>query len=209
MYKRYEENPSMYIVQRGTIRTEPAKSGSEINKVIEFDYMGAAEYEFGAMPSSFRRIMEDFENYQFATLEDPEFTTVDGVHPVVFCHKDELEIVKKMLLDYIKDNDPKQIARHHLHERIAFHEHFYEFYKNYRWKGRDNFWWDFEHDIMFFIGSDKDRKMIENAMSKDYEEWWSVMEANRKSKLLKEAFSGIQRFRPLSQAHDIRDKCIP
>ena len=55
---------NFYLIQRGKFNRYgeglTGKAG-----VIDLDYMGSAEFEFGAIPRSFRRIMHNFENYDF------------------------------------------------------------------------------------------------------------------------------------------------
>ena len=50
-----------HLIQRG--RFEAKKSN--FLGIIYLEYMGAAEFEFGAIPASFERIMHDFTSYAF------------------------------------------------------------------------------------------------------------------------------------------------
>jgi hypothetical protein len=43
-------NKGRYYIQRGSFRNEPTKKG--IDSILSFDYMGAAEFEFGSLPKS-------------------------------------------------------------------------------------------------------------------------------------------------------------
>jgi hypothetical protein len=61
--KPEQEEPvrSIYLVQRGTFkdRIDISKIGG-IDDIIEWDYMGSAEFEFGAMSKSLKRIMKRY-----------------------------------------------------------------------------------------------------------------------------------------------------
>ena len=55
-----------YLIQRGKFN----KDGNGLtgrDGVVDLDYMGSAEFEFGAIPRSFRRIMHDFDSYVYTS----------------------------------------------------------------------------------------------------------------------------------------------
>jgi hypothetical protein len=45
-----------YLVQRAEIAHPLKDSNTRLSRAVDFDYMGSAEFEFGALPESFRRI---------------------------------------------------------------------------------------------------------------------------------------------------------
>ena len=47
------------------LTNKDGKGLTGIDGVVDLDYMGSSEFEFGAIPRSFRRIMYDFENYVY------------------------------------------------------------------------------------------------------------------------------------------------
>lgn len=52
-----------YLVQRCIVRNRPAE-GLRFSQVADLDYMGAAEYEFGAVPASLRAIAARADEYR-------------------------------------------------------------------------------------------------------------------------------------------------
>lgn len=54
-----------WLLQRCSIRTPFGdKNLNGVNQTLALDYMGAAEYEFGAVPESCQRIMDNVAEYQ-------------------------------------------------------------------------------------------------------------------------------------------------
>lgn len=45
-----------YLIQRAKINRPLAPATVRLSQAVNFDYMGSAEFEFGALPQSFRRI---------------------------------------------------------------------------------------------------------------------------------------------------------
>lgn len=52
---------SSYLVQRATIKTTDREHIAGIDSLLA--YMGSAEFEFGSLGASFRRIMASFDDY--------------------------------------------------------------------------------------------------------------------------------------------------
>lgn len=45
-----------YLIQRAEIESPLAMVSTRLSQAVNFDYMGSAEFEFGALPKSFRRM---------------------------------------------------------------------------------------------------------------------------------------------------------
>lgn len=45
-----------YLIQRARIKVPLASANTRLGQAVDFDYMGSAEFEFGALPASFRAI---------------------------------------------------------------------------------------------------------------------------------------------------------
>jgi len=84
-----------------------------INKVFSFDYMGAGEFEFGAVPESLKEIMENISDFvsgsmttHWKTLRWKTGETVKGDSKVYFlCHKDHRKEVKKRIAGWAMDRN--------------------------------------------------------------------------------------------------------
>lgn len=82
-----------------------------LRPVFSFDYMGAAEFEFGEVPRALSGIVERINDFTTATLEvdakdikfDPKWDSdrylkPEGVIPFyIFAHKDHVDYVKKVI----------------------------------------------------------------------------------------------------------------
>ena len=65
------EHRQMYLVQRGKIRRPLGKHvGQTLSQAVSMDYMGSAEFEYGALPKSFRRIEAQFLLYKKITVKE-------------------------------------------------------------------------------------------------------------------------------------------
>ena len=54
---------TFYLVQRGTFRDKIDISKiTGIDSIISWDYMGSSEFEFGALPTSLKRIVFNYRN---------------------------------------------------------------------------------------------------------------------------------------------------
>ena len=124
----------------------------EISKILRFDQMGAAEFEYGAVPESFDRIIQNINNYKIGTCIIPYYYRTFG--------KNEEKIGNKRVYYLCKIKDEQEIK-----ERL----------KN--WAIEDTYlkedmglnrslagtvdcsgWFDIENDFMFF----SDEKMWRN-----------------------------------------------
>lgn len=166
----------MYLVQRGNFRDNVVKNVTKEtcltgkNGLIDLDYMGSAEFEFGAIPASFRIIMYEMEKY---SLFPNVFYTVRGVPVNVFCRNDQRHDIVKTIHDYIEDCDPKTIRHYRLKEPIYFEHHMIDWYStNDCFKRYYNFWWDIRNQFMFFTGAFDRQKAFYTAIYNDYYNWW-------------------------------------
>lgn len=62
------EEMKPWLIQRASFEARPEKEG--LDGVLRFDYMGASEFEFGALFKSLTRIRADIGNYQFSWVLD-------------------------------------------------------------------------------------------------------------------------------------------
>ena len=142
-----------YLIQRGTFNQPLVDKTCRLSQAVRFDYMGSAEFEFGALPESFLRIGEKMEQYQTSKTEivltrtqfvgrDP--VGIEEFNLFLFSAYSETEIVE--YCKHISDIISNKIQ---LKERAAMKD------QNF------NFWWDIENDVMFFIGKKPYVKRVE------------------------------------------------
>ena len=125
-----------------------------LSKVFSFDYMGAAEFEFGAIPEALNKMIafaDDLVKGSMTThwkaLQWKTGKSLKGDSKVYFlCHKDHRKDVKKRIASWAMGNNISGDPKCGVRLDASFIEH-------------DNFGW-FELDNGFFFFTDK--KMWEN-----------------------------------------------
>jgi hypothetical protein len=84
-----------------------------LTKVFSFDYMGAAEFEFGEVPKALNKILENASDFikgsmttHWRSLRWKTGEVVDGNSKVYFlCHKDHKKDVKKRISSWAMGNN--------------------------------------------------------------------------------------------------------
>lgn len=145
----------MYLVQRGTFKYREGKIG--IDKVINWDYMGSAEFECGALPRAWRYILDHIDDYNLFKFDR---RTVKGDIVYIFCDGSNLDSITKALHDYLDDHENgDHIYKYRLKESISFDALFFDKKDEFFGPRGDDLWFDIEGCFMFFInGFTKDPK---------------------------------------------------
>lgn len=129
-----------HLVQRGTINRPLAKSDMKLGDAINFDYMGSAEFEFGALPKSLRRIEDKAAALVQTTV--PEICDGDGRSLRVWSILTGDDFVL-----YLTHLHAMRAGKYRLKERSCFDA------DPNRSSRRIDFWWDIQNDVMW--GFDK------------------------------------------------------
>jgi len=113
----------------------------KIDDVIKWDYMGAAEFEHGALGKSFSR-MKEIMHDEYEIIHTGLINN-EGYECIVFCKKDQEKETKETILNLA-------VNEYRLKEYSYFNEYFSknnvtDYYKNI------NFWWDIVNDYMFWF----------------------------------------------------------
>lgn len=128
-----------YLIQRGKINNPLAEPTFRLSQAVHFDYMGSAEFEFGALPASFRRIEAVIGEWVCRVVEDiKEGETSLRVWSSFSDEEFEAYKIFLMQLRYPKDG-----ARLRTKEGVFF-DHDYKSDYN-----KTDFWWDIDNDVMF------------------------------------------------------------
>lgn len=103
------ENMTPYYIQRATFSNRPREG---VDGVLEFDYMGSSEFEFGAIGNSLKRIRSATEKYTLAPVCDPTPITksellMDNTDKPVL-----KSVFGQKLMLYCKESDREQIIKH-------------------------------------------------------------------------------------------------
>jgi hypothetical protein len=128
-----------YLIQRAEINTPLAEKTSRLSNAVGFDYMGSAEFEFGALPKSFRRIESQADAFVCRLV--PEITEDETPLRVwSYLSDKDFETYKGYLLRFRNPGkDPM-----HTKEGVRF-----EAGREKSKYGNTDFWWDIDNDVMF------------------------------------------------------------
>jgi hypothetical protein len=130
-----------YLIQRAEIKTPLAGDDARLSEAVSFHYMGSAEFEFGALPKSFRRIEALSDGWKCRLVEEiKEDDTPLRVWSALT--DEEFEQYKKFLLQL---RDPKNNGGHlRTKEGVRF-----EHDRKHSEFSCTNFWWDISNNVMF------------------------------------------------------------
>lgn len=170
-----------YLIQRGKIN-----KGNTFNGVtgrdgfVDLDYMGSSEFEWGAIPKAYRRIMGQFEQY---SLSETGLKTSKGVPLQIFCRADMCDEIVAEIKAYIQEP-------YHLKEYSALAEHFKpNLSSDDSWtRNNTNFWWDIRNDWIAFIGASDRARIFRETIEKDYHDWWLAKDEATREADLRKAF---------------------
>lgn len=143
-----------YLIQRAHINNPLAPATERLGKAVRFDYMGASEFEWGALPASFRRMQAQQQKFSVRLVHDIR----DEDSPLrIFSYLDDENFTA--YVKFIRElrepsNNPRERIR--LKERSEFSleekrfdERMYANRKDSYKPDRANFWWDIDNDVMF------------------------------------------------------------
>lgn len=132
-----------YLIQRAEIERPLAPKTARMSAAVDFDYMGSAEFEFGALPKSFRRIEAVANDWKCRLV--PEITEGESQLRVWSAFNDEQFEIYKSFLMRLRNPGKDRI---HTKEATRF-----EAGREKSKYSNTDFWWDISNDAMF--GFDK------------------------------------------------------
>lgn len=126
-----------YLIQRATIHKPLAPPSVRLSIAVDLDYMGSAEFEFGALPKSFRKIEAMAKD--FVGRPVPEITK-DGNPLIVYSYLNAANFAeyKTWLLRLNGEGEPVRTK-----ESTRFERDYKSTYN------KTDFWWDINNDAMF------------------------------------------------------------
>ena len=150
-----------YLIQRATIPSYKSQYTSEnptFNQVYGLDYMGSSEFEFGAIPKSFTRIIENLDKYSIIEYNNIKNWKTEKL--MVFIYGDG-----KQYIEYIKKMGEGELD---LKERIYFEYHVRgkdiagKKMTDESYSARTQIWWDIDNDVFFCFGKEKMNRLVES-----------------------------------------------
>lgn len=136
--KKEQTMKTPYLIQRANfVNCKSRKSKKGIDSILRFDYMGSAEFEFGSLPKSLKRIRATINDYTVDRI------TINGNPVNIFCKSDDLNDVVAFLNMLSETEYP----------RMKEQPRFYNYLKGEKSKYESfniDHWWDIENDFMFW-----------------------------------------------------------
>jgi hypothetical protein len=153
-----------YLIQRGKIQKQPASK--KVSDVVQLDYMGSAEFEFGALPASLRAMQAAQKQYSLFRL------VINGKDVHVWASS---EVSRDELKEQLTELAEKKLW---LKERSEFDYWFRK--EKSRWEQDKDFkpftfWWDIKNHIMFSLNGEFMKKLPECLQAS-----WTFMDEQKK-----------------------------
>ncbi len=140
----------IYLVQRGWVERREGHKG--LDGVIRLDYMGAAEFEWGALPGSLKAIRENAAAY---VTKDTGLKAKNGRSLMVLCPTKDFDALRS----FLERNSEKATDR--LKEWLGLPE-------GLRCEDRaPDFWWDVTNHWMAVLGQKIAKVVFEVVLTKD------------------------------------------
>lgn len=160
----------LWLIQRGVFREINNDQITGMDSIIRWSYMGSAEFEFGALPQSLRRIAENKNCFSFKQIDS--IMDLQNNPAIVYYHEDiSNEIVDAV--NHLAKND-------YGYKEAALMNKYIK--QGCSGLSDANFWWDVENDFFVMFG-DNHRKQVEIAIEKLCEKW--VTKTPKKNSIFK------------------------
>ena len=133
-------NNRMYLIQRGEIK-DRAKT-NRLSENVRFDYMGSAEFEWGALPESLRFMEAKLGKFRLIEIPEIRDGENNGLKVWTNLQGEEWESYKAQIvaLRFGTLNEAGRPIR--LKERSRFE-------KKLPYKSKTDFWWDIGNHVMW------------------------------------------------------------
>lgn len=165
-----------FLIQEGYFKNISAQNVTGIDSIIEWRYMGSSEFEWGALPESLHRIVNDIANYSFYNVESVK--DISGNCMKIFSKKQNQQ-------DYVAE--AISVSK----EPYGYQEycHLKDYVTNATYPNgttycadicNPNFWWDIRNDYFIFFGDDHQEALqtaLHNLTVK-FAKWGQVNEKN-------------------------------
>ena len=127
-----DELKKPYLIQRSNFCDRDFKKG--IDSILKFDYMGSAEFEFGALPDSLGEIRNNVEDYTYMDVP------IENRVVTVFCLSKFKNSIEQLLID-LSDSKFRTKEYHAFDDYIKEEGYFQD---------RVDLWWDLVNNMMFW-----------------------------------------------------------
>ncbi len=142
-YERKSDFEEGIIIKKGL----DVEVGEVFEHIMDFDYMGSSEFEWGALPTSLEYAIKYAKDNDFVACEIDVVSRKFNLKPIFYlCHKDMEEKVVAWIRKAAKNEHPRCIEGVRL-DNVLDSEEFYE--KMCGWYDLKNRFWFFTDRNMF------------------------------------------------------------
>ena len=143
-----------YLIQR--VRLRKGNIGKTIDGVFVMDYMGSAEFEFGALPKSLKEICRNFVDYH--STKSPSIVSKNNESLWLFSNFSEED--EKKYFEYIQQMiDEKLFLKEDPY--LKYHtRHILNKQYHYTPSPLPDVWWDIDNHLMFTFGNENLRTIL-------------------------------------------------
>lgn len=184
-----------YLVARGRINPDAPSSASLISRrgFIDPDYMGAAEFEFGAIPRFYRRVMQRLYEYAIINLGETIglYTSCD-IPFWAFVNVQDIQDFTEAMKDYTDDLKARDRVRQwHLKEWTSIDEHFSSYSPGEVdfFPKKSDAWFCIDQrdrwhvgDWFMFVGDESIKEGFLTRIRQDHTDWWLVLPEDERKK---------------------------
>lgn len=140
-----------YLVQRMKLRDKVREDlPPGVDVMYSMDYMGAAEFEFGALPKSLRRITSVVDKFEVTKVE--KVAAKDGRRLYLLCHRHATAELLKVSVPLLLSGKARLKEATNLEESLNSPERTYHCC---------DAWWDIDHDFFLILGEKNAAKTLE------------------------------------------------
>ncbi|MFA5436216.1 MAG: hypothetical protein WC372_09295 [Candidatus Neomarinimicrobiota bacterium] len=140
-----------YLIQRMKLKKGVSENPAGIDALYSMDYTGSAEFEFGALPSSLRRITAVVDQFE-VTKVVKQGMAKDGRRLYVLCHRHATEDIVARVVPHLLS------GKAHLKESTNLEESLSSTKPTY---SCCDAWWDVDHDWFLVLGEKSVNLLLE------------------------------------------------
>lgn len=147
-----------YLIQRGIFKKIDLKDVAGLDSLMNYDYMGSAEFEFGALPYSLTRICQGWDKYVITCTAIKDKA---GDMLWVACRENQLDDILVAVKHFSENQYGGKLRTK---EFVGIWDHINRKNdKSYKLENswcRADFWWDVDNDWMVCFGKDHITKLV-------------------------------------------------
>ena len=131
-----------HLIQRGEVMTPPLpESPTKLSEFVRLDYMGAAEFEWGALPKSNKEMASHLSEYE---VHNSGLRHFDGRMLYILCKPEQKGDVAAFLYkEYSGERNRSLHEPAHIYESLVRSTHY---------QTKTSFWWDIDNHWMAILG---------------------------------------------------------